>query len=88
MTEAIRFKKEGVKAGVPDLFLPIPMNGYSGLFIEMKKADRTNRPTQAQKEWQEFLTGVGYKSVICYGYEEAVIAIQDYYGVPKEEQVY
>ena len=34
--EAARFKAMGVKAGVPDLCLPVPMNGYAGLYIEMK----------------------------------------------------
>ena len=47
--EAARFKAMGVKAGVPDLCLPVPMNGYAGLYIEMKYG--SNKPTAAQKEW-------------------------------------
>ena len=34
--EAANLKRQGVKAGVPDLFLPVAKNGYHGLFIEMK----------------------------------------------------
>ena len=34
--EAARFKAMGVKAGVPDLCLPVPRGGYAGLYIEMK----------------------------------------------------
>ena len=34
---ARELKAEGVRKGVPDLFLAYPHNGYSGLFIEMKK---------------------------------------------------
>ena len=30
-------KAEGVKAGVPDIFLPAPHAGYNGMFIEMKR---------------------------------------------------
>jgi hypothetical protein len=85
MTEAKRFKAEGVKAGVPDLFLPVARGGYHGLFIEMKRPDHKNKPSKAQNEWQQFLTKQGYLSVVCYGYEEAIQTIQRYYGVADED---
>ena len=87
ITEAKRFKSEGVKKGVPDLFLPVPIAGYCGLFIEMKRPDHKNKPSAEQKEWQTFLNSVGYKSVVCYGYEDAVKEIQRYYGVPEGEMI-
>lgn len=34
--EAANLKRQGVKAGVPDLTLPVALNGYHGLYIEMK----------------------------------------------------
>ena len=34
--EAVKLKQMGVKAGIPDLCLPVPMGVYSGLYIEMK----------------------------------------------------
>ena len=51
-TEAARFKAMGVKAGVPDLCLPVPMNGYAGLYIDMKYGN--NKPTAAQKQQQNW----------------------------------
>ena len=35
--EAGRFRAMGVKAGVPDLCLPVPRGGKHGLFVEMKR---------------------------------------------------
>ena len=32
--EAVKLKQMGVKAGIPDLCLPVPMGMYNGLYIE------------------------------------------------------
>lgn len=41
---AAKLKAEGVKAGVPDIFLPVPRNGYHGLFIELKELKGADQP--------------------------------------------
>lgn len=74
--EAVHFKRLGVKAGVPDLFLPYPSNGYHGLFIEMKS--QKGRPSALQKEWVEWLNANGYMAVVCYGAGEAINALEVY----------
>lgn len=74
---AAKLKAEGVKAGVPDIFLPVPRNGYHGLFIELKRA-KGGRPTIAQKQWIEDLTTQGYRAEICHGAEQAISTILDY----------
>ena len=38
--EAIRLKREGVRAGVPDLFLPVARGKYHGMFVELKAGKR------------------------------------------------
>ena len=43
-------KRQGVKAGVPDLHLPVPKGQYASLYIEMKYGDG-----RLQKEQKEFL---------------------------------
>lgn len=47
--EAARFKAMGVVAGVPDLFLALPGNGYHGMFIEVKKPGEKPRPEQKKQ---------------------------------------
>lgn len=74
--EAARFKAMGVKAGVPDLCLPVPMNGYAGLYIEMKYGK--NKPTDTQEMWIGALRQQGYKVVVCYGGMEATKELETY----------
>jgi hypothetical protein len=70
---ATKMKAEGVKAGVPDIFLAVPMNYETtftaGLFIEMKSGK--NKTTPAQNEWISRLEKAGYLCVVCYSFEEA-----------------
>jgi hypothetical protein len=73
---AIKLKSEGVLAGVPDLFLMIPKNGFHGLFIEMKIKGGKLQPNQ--KEFMKLANALAYKSVVCYGFEEAKNVISDY----------
>jgi hypothetical protein len=73
---AARMKEEGVKAGVPDLELPVARCGWHGLFIEMKAG--RNKPTGDQKEWLEALTDQGYLAVVCWGWVEAAALIESY----------
>ena len=75
----IRNRQMGVKSGVPDLFYPVPMKGYHGMFIEMK-ADK-GRLSQAQKRWIDALTALGYKCVVAHGWNEAKEALEQYLNV-------
>jgi hypothetical protein len=79
IAEASRAKRAGRKAGVPDLCLPVPSNGYHGLYIELKRTGGTPcdvRPEQSR--WLAALNGHGYRAVVAYGWEEAVGEIQNY----------
>lgn len=74
--EAANLKKQGVKAGVPDLFLPFSRGGYHGLFIELKYGK--NKPTKKQTEWLKSLNEQGYAVAVCYGCNEASEKILKY----------
>lgn len=76
IAEAANLKRMGVKAGVPDLFLPYPADGCHGLFIEMKS--QTGRTTAVQKDWLKWLNKNGYRAVVCYGTEHAIKVLEYY----------
>ena len=74
--EAARLKKEGVRAGVPDIFLPVPRKKYNGMYIELKA--KVGRLSDNQKWWIERLEQQGYYCQVCYGWEAARNVILSY----------
>jgi len=75
---ASRLKLEGVKPGVPDLFLPAARQGFYGLFIEMKRA-KGGCLSNNQKELFPLLRQQGYKVEIAKGFLEAKQIVIDYF---------
>ncbi len=73
---AVALKRQGVKAGVPDLCLPVAAGGYHGLYIELKAGK--NKTTKLQNEWLEDLKNQGYCTAVCYGWQEAAEKITEY----------
>ena len=71
-------KAEGVRAGVPDLFLAIPRGQYGGLFVEMKRSDGKGRLSPNQKLFIEHLTRAGYATAVANGFVEARDVITSY----------
>lgn len=75
-SEAARFKKMGTKAGFPDLFLPIAMGPFNGLFIEMKIS--TGKVSVSQKAYIPLLVDEGYRVEVCYSAQGAINLIKSY----------
>lgn len=73
-----KLKAEGVRAGVPDLFLPVARRGHHGMFIEMKRADGSNHATPEQAAWLSCLRAQGYHCVVAYGATQAIEEILSY----------
>lgn len=72
-------KREGVRAGVPDLCLPVPSGQYGALYIEMKTL--TGKLSLSQKQWHSKLQKQGNSVLICQGSKEAALAIAEYLGI-------
>lgn len=73
---ASKLKAEGVKAGVPDYFLPVSSPGYLGLAIELKTL--TGYPSREQKQWISDLRAAGWKAEVCRGWEQAWQVVREY----------
>ena len=75
--EARNLRLQGVKPGVPDIFLPAMRGGYGGLYIEMKRR-KGGVVSGEQKRWMAELNKAGYCVAVCRGWEQARCIITDY----------
>lgn len=66
----------GLKAGVPDICLPVARGGYHSLYVELKVG--SNSPSKEQKRWITSLRKAGHRVDVCWGYEAAKETILDY----------
>lgn len=78
-----RMKREGQKAGVPDICLPIARMGYHGFWIELKHG--RNKTSIEQEVWLTALAAEGYMVDVSYGWQEAAHKIARYLGREPQE---
>ena len=80
--EAGKLRAMGVRAGVPDLCLPVRRGRFGGLYIEMKRpktnGKRAGFVKPEQSLWLEFLKSQGYGAISCRGWEHARDTIIEY----------
>ena len=69
-------KRQGVRAGVSDLFLSVARGEFCGLWIEMKRQGGRVRPEQ--REFLEKMRELGYDGAVCHGAEAAIEKIHAY----------
>ena len=75
--QAGRAIAQGMKKGVADLFLPVKMGIYGGLYIEMKS--EKGRTSIDQSKFLKAVSDNGYAVSVCYSANEAIKRIEDYY---------
>lgn len=79
-----KMKAAGVKAGVPDLSLPLRRGDCSGLYIELKRpaapGKRAGTTNPQQREWIAFLRTQGFRVEVAFGWEHAWEILKDYHG--------
>lgn len=82
-----KLQAEGVKKGVPDIFVPWPSSGsqwpnkggYGGMFIEMKSGK--GKATSEQIAYVAQLNDAGYFAIVCYSWQEAAREICGYLSI-------
>lgn len=72
-------KRMGLRKGFPDMFRPAARNGFHGLFIELKR-DEKSRVSAEQRNWLAYLNAQGYRAVVCFGADSAIEEIRGYMG--------
>lgn len=90
MATAAKFKREGLRAGWPDLMLATHSRAYpggrnAGLFIELKrhgwkppKSGIAAQHWQRQADIHDLLRAQGYQVNVCVGAESAIATIREY----------
>lgn len=72
-----KFKAEGVKSGVADIFLPVPKSGWHGLFLEMKKL-KGGVLSEDQYKFKQYVLDENYGWTLAKGFEQAKDIIVNY----------
>lgn len=73
--EAAELKLAGVKAGVPDVLIFTPaVNAPKGVALELKSTSGHLAPEQ--REWLSRLSGLGWATLVAYGYEDALAQLK------------
>lgn len=74
--EGAKFKRMGVRKGIPDLFLSIPAHGYHGFYIELKK--QGGKPSEEQIENGNSFQELGYRFEIISDLETFMAAVNSH----------
>jgi hypothetical protein len=81
---AMKLKEQGVKAGVPDLVLPMARGGYFGLYVEFKAKPPFDASVSASQDaYIHALTEQGYLAIVCRGHFDAMEQIRAYLQLPQ-----
>lgn len=81
---AANLKRQGVKAGVPDvlIFTPPPIGGYVGAALELKAGK--GRTSKAQRVWLYDLEVHGWATAVAHGWVAAQAWLESLgYGVKR-----
>lgn len=73
---AAYMRAEGLRAGFPDMGLPVARCGFSALYIEQKAKD--GKVSDNQRAWHEKLRKENNLVEVCYGFEATIDILTRY----------
>lgn len=73
-----RMKAEGMRAGLADMFLAVPMPTAPGLWIELKRPKPRGVVSEEQADFLASVKMQGYSAQVCFGFDECIKAISNY----------
>ena len=83
---AVKMKAEGVKRGVPDIFIPATKmfssqcnKIYIGMFLETKTS--IGKQSKDQKEYESFLISEQYLYAVCKSADELLFETENYLNI-------
>lgn len=80
--EGARLKAQGVKAGIPDIHIPISSSDFYSLYIELKRPIVKGKAkpvvSSHQKNIMSLLLASGNACCVCYGFDHAKQIISKY----------
>lgn len=81
---AIKMKRSGYHKGCADILILTPRRHWHGLLIELKRPEikgicKKGSPSPEQLEFLKIAMNLGYQTAICYGFEETVRVIDNYF---------
>lgn len=72
-------RRQGVRAGVPDVCLALPVKPWHGLFLEFKRIGAPRpQPGDDQSIWHARLRMMGFYVAVVFGFEQAKAITLEY----------
>ena len=81
---AMKFKREGLRSGVPDLCLPVARGEYHSLYMEFKRTAKL-KLSASQINWQIKLEKQGHRVTMVSSRDQAIEVVTAYLKLIKGE---
>jgi hypothetical protein len=78
--EAKKMKNQGVKSGVPDVFIFRPVKGALGVAVELKRR-KGGVVSDDQKKWLKTLSDFGWITFVAHGSDAGIKFIRETYNL-------